>query len=67
MTQQARDLQEALHREWTHLMQQALYSLRDYFQDGGDGSLIPKSYRVKVDAYSGRLNNFSAQFYREHP
>lgn len=65
VAQQAKDRQDRLNAEWEHLKRQALWSVRDYFQDGGDGALIPKTYRVKADTYAGGLNNFSAKFWRQ--
>jgi hypothetical protein len=64
-SQQAKDRQDRLDAEWEHLKRQALWSVRDYFQDGGDGALIPKTNWVKTDAYIRGLNNFSAKFWRQ--
>jgi len=44
-------------------MKLGLYSLRDYFKGGGDGSKIPQSFQAKTDSYSRGLNNFSAKFW----
>lgn len=60
---QAQEREEALYREWEHLRDQALFSVRDYFQAGGNGAEIPKTFQVKADAYSGGLNNQSAKFW----
>ncbi len=46
-------------------MRGALYSVRDYFRQGGDGAKIPESFRATVDSYSRGLNNYSTQFWRE--
>lgn len=63
--QQAKDRQDLLDAEWEHLRRQALWSIRDYFKEGGDGALIPKTYRVKADAHTRGLNNSSAKFWRQ--
>ncbi|NHF68002.1 hypothetical protein [Xanthomonas hortorum] len=60
---QEQERQDKLYREWEHLMKLGLYSLRDYFKGGGDGSKIPKSFQAKTDSYSRGLNNFSAKFW----
>ena len=67
VAQQSRDRQDELHEEWEHLRKLALWSLRDYFQGGGDGARIPKVFQVKADAQSRGLNNFSANFWSECP
>lgn len=64
-SKQKADLQEKLYRSWEYLMRGALYSVRDYFKDGGDGALIPVTFQAKVDAHTRDLNNFSTQFWRE--
>jgi hypothetical protein len=64
---QEQELQNNLHQTWEHLMRGALYSVRDYFRQGGDGEKVPESYRATVDSYSRDLNNFSTQFWREQP
>jgi hypothetical protein len=64
---QEKDLQNRLHRTWEHLMRGALYSVRDYFKDGGDGSNIPDTFHATVDSYSRGLNNYSTQFWRQQP
>jgi len=60
---QSRELQKKLFYEWDHLKQTALYTLRDYFEGGGDGSKIPETFKVKSDPYDGSLNNQSAKFW----
>lgn len=65
--QQVRDHQDALYREWEHLMHLALYSVKEYFRDGGNAAAIPKTFQAKVDAYSRGLNNFSARFWLAQP
>ncbi|ROZ74938.1 hypothetical protein EEB15_16275 [Ramlibacter sp. WS9] len=64
-SQQARDRQDRLDAEWEQLKRHALWSVRDYLQDGGDGALIPKTFRVKADTHTGGLNNFSAKFWQQ--
>ncbi|HBN8672294.1 hypothetical protein [Pseudomonas aeruginosa] len=54
-----------LYREWEHLRNLALCSVRDFFKSGGDGGSIPTAYSVQSDAHSGGLNNYSAEFWRE--
>ncbi|WP_372176967.1 hypothetical protein ACCQ23_16180 [Xanthomonas axonopodis pv. phyllanthi] len=63
VARQEREHRERLYQEWEHLKDQALYSVRDYFKDGGNGADIPKTFRVKPDAYTRGLNNFSARFW----
>ncbi|WP_321954602.1 hypothetical protein [Burkholderia cenocepacia] len=60
---QAQERQDALYREWEHLKSLALYSVRDFFKDGGNGADIPKVFQAKLDAYTRGLNNFSAKFW----
>lgn len=61
------NLQNRLYQTWEHLKRGALYSVRDYFREGGDGNKIPDTYRVTVDSYSRDLNNYSTQFWRQQP
>jgi hypothetical protein len=62
-----RDLQNRLYQTWEHLMRGALYSVRDYFREGGDGNNIPDTFRTTVDSHSRGLNNYSTQFWRQQP
>lgn len=64
---QEQDRQQMLYETWEHLMRSALYSVRDYFRDGGDGDKIPDTFRATVDAHSRRLNNYSTEFWRQQP
>jgi len=64
---QAQERQEALYREWEHLKDQALFSVRDYFRDGGTGADIPKTFQVKPNPYTRGLNNFSDRFWADRP
>jgi hypothetical protein len=66
-TKQEQNLQSRLFKEWEHLASGALYSVRDYFRDGGDGESIPDTFQVTVDAHSRGLNNYSTQFWRKQP
>ena len=61
------DLQNTLYQTWEHLMRGALYSVRDYFRDGGDGDKIPDTFQATVDSHSRELNNYSTQFWRQQP
>jgi len=61
---QAQDLQDELSRAWEHFVQLALYSVRDFFRDGGDGRDIPDSFQAVPDKYSMALNNFSLKFWQ---
>jgi hypothetical protein len=62
---QEQNLQHQLYRTWEDLMRGGLYSVRDFFRNGGDGAAIPDTFKVAVDAHSRGLNNFSTQFWRE--
>lgn len=66
-TKREEELQYRLYQIWEHLMRGALYSVRDYFRDGGDGDKIPETFKVTVDSYSRDLNNYSTQFWRQQP
>ncbi|MBN9586101.1 MAG: hypothetical protein BGN84_02890 [Afipia sp. 62-7] len=59
------DVQNRLSQTWEHLMRGALYSVRDYFREGGDGDKIPDTFQATVDSYSRGLNNYSTQFWRQ--
>lgn len=60
---QARERQERLQREWWHLKDQALFAVRDFFQDGGNGADIPKTFQVRPSAHTRGMNNFSTRFW----
>lgn len=64
---QEQDRQTKLYQTWEHLMRGALYSVRDYFKEGGDGDKIPETFQATVDSYSRGLNNYSTQFWRQQP
>lgn len=59
------ELQYKLFQTWEHLVQGALYSVRDYFREGGDGDKIPETFQVTVDSYTRGLNNHSTRFWLE--
>lgn len=63
---QAQSLQEELSQTWEHFMQVALYSVRDFFREGGDGREIPDSFQARRDENSLRLNNHSLKFWQEN-
>jgi hypothetical protein len=65
VAKQKQDLQDTLSREWVHLKDLALFSVRDFFREGGDGSKIPSLFQAVVDPRTSRLNNFSAKFWGE--
>jgi hypothetical protein len=62
---QEQELQHQLYQVWDHLMRGALYSVRDFFRDGGHGANIPATFKATVDSHSGGLNNYSTQFWRQ--
>lgn len=64
---QERDIQDRLYQTWEQLMRQALYSVRDYFREGGDGDKIPDAFQATIDSYTRGLNNYSTQFWRPQP
>ncbi|MGD9843782.1 MAG: hypothetical protein AB7O56_06330 [Bauldia sp.] len=64
---QEQDLQNRLYQTWEHLMRGALYSVRDYFREGGDGDKIPDTFQATVDSHTRGLNNYSTQFWRQQP
>ena len=54
-------LSETLQREWYHMRDLALFSVRDFFRDGGNGADIPETFHAVTDR--GSLNNFSLEFW----
>lgn len=56
-------LQKSLAGDWEHLMRLSLYSVRDYFEAGRDGSQIPETFKAVADSHSRCLNNFSFDFW----
>lgn len=62
--QSARDLEGTRYREWERLKAQALFSMREFFRDGGDGDAVPEVFEVRPSPYGGGLNNFSCNFWQ---
>jgi hypothetical protein len=62
-SKQEQDRQDKLYREWVHLMQLGLHSVREFFREGGNAVAIPETFQAKADSYSRGLNNFSARFW----
>jgi len=60
----ARKQEDDLFAEWDHLRKLALWSVRDYFRDRGVAGDIPQVFPVKLDRYSQRLDNHSAEFWK---
>ena len=56
-----RDLSDSLWREWSYLRDLALFSVRDFFRNGGDGKDIPEKFEAVTD--QAGLNNFSLKFW----
>lgn len=54
-----------LHRVWDQLRRLALHSVKEYFQEGGDGSKIPQPFQANNGASGGGLNNFSLSFWND--
>lgn len=64
---QKQDRQDKLYREWEHLKRLGLQSVKEYFRNGADGTLIPQMFQAKINPYTRGLNNFSANFWLELP
>lgn len=62
--QAARDLEDTLSREWERFKAQALFSIREFFRDGGDGDAVPEVFAVRPSPYGGGLSNFSCNFWQ---
>ncbi|QPF90844.1 hypothetical protein [Bradyrhizobium commune] len=62
---QEQDRQTELAETWQHLMRGALYSVRDYFREGGDGDKIPQTFQAAVDSHTRGLNNHSTRFWHQ--
>ncbi|CEG10192.1 hypothetical protein BN961_03629 [Afipia felis] len=62
--QQQQEVQKQLSDTWEHLMQGALYSVRDYFRQGSEAGNIPETFQAKVGS-SGFLDNYSTVFWRK--
>lgn len=63
---QEQNRQNELSSTWQQLMRTSLYTLRDYFERGNEGSQIPETFTAVTDR-SGSLNNFSAKFWVDAP
>ncbi|MDF3608377.1 hypothetical protein PE067_20855 [Paracoccus sp. DMF-8] len=61
--QREREEEEALLQVWFHLRDLALFSVRDFFRDGGDGASIPEEFTAVTER--GSLNNFSLRFWEK--
>lgn len=59
---QQQEVQKRLFYTWEHLTKGALYSVRDYFKQGGEADNIPGTFQAKV-GNSGFLNNYSTVFW----
>ncbi|MFC5736037.1 hypothetical protein [Sinirhodobacter huangdaonensis] len=59
--QREKELSETLQREWYRMRDLALFSVRDFFRDGGNGADIPETFDAVADR--GSLNNFSLNFW----
>ena len=55
--------EEKLYDTWENLVRLALFSVRDFFRDGGNGGEIPETFQVKTYLFAKGLNNFSAKFW----
>lgn len=62
--QVARNLEDRLFGEWERLKAQALFSMREFFRDGGDGDAVPEVFAVRPSPFGGGLNNFSCNFWQ---
>ena len=63
-TKQEEIRQSELLSTWEDMMKSALYTLRDYFDGGGDGHQIPETFTAVPDR-DGHLNNFSLKFWTD--
>lgn len=59
-----RELEDSRYREWERLKAQALFSMREFFRDGGDGDAVPEVFAVRPSPYGGGLDNFSCNFWQ---
>lgn len=62
-TQRERDREATFEQAWSDLVRSALYSVRDYFREGGDGGAVPETWKVTSDPRTGALNNRSTRFW----
>jgi len=56
--------QETLYRHWEQLRGLALYAVREFLKSGGDGIMIPETFKAKPARENRYLNNFSCDFGR---
>ena len=59
--QREKDLSDTLQREWYHMRNLALFSVKDFFRVGGNGADIPETFDAVTEC--GSLNNFSLNFW----
>lgn len=62
-SQQERDRQDELWRQWEQLRDGGLQSLAEYLREGRDGAAIPKEFQARVDDRDRRLNSHSCRFW----
>ena len=62
-SQQERELQEELWRQWEQLRDGGLHFLAEYLREGRDGAAIPKEFEARVSDHDRRLNNLSCRFW----
>lgn len=62
-TQQERDRQDELWRQWEQLRDGGLQWLAEYLREGRDGAAIPKEFQARVNDRDRRLDNFSCRFW----
>ncbi|MBY3123481.1 hypothetical protein [Rhizobium laguerreae] len=62
---QEEEQQNELSLAWESFIHAALYNVRDFFREVGDGSKIPETFQAVVDPHTRELNNFSLRFWRE--
>lgn len=61
---QEEELQTQLAGTWEQLMRGALYSVQEFFKEGGHPSGVPEKFEARVDG-RGYLNNFSTVFWEK--
>lgn len=61
--QKERERQEKLWYVWGHLKNLGLWSVREFFKEGGNGADIPMIFKALEGSYHGGLNNHSAKFW----
>ncbi|MCG8910272.1 MULTISPECIES: hypothetical protein [Pseudomonas] len=63
MARAKRERQVALQSEWNFLRRSALFSVRDYFKNGGNGAEIPKTYEVRKHPHGSVISHRSTDFW----